>query len=191
MRQIHHWAALLFLGAILVHLLRIFFTGAFRRPREINWVVGLTPVAARRSPTGSPATAFPTTCSRAPACGSRTRCWCRSRLLGPWLAFLVFGGEFPSDDIIPRLFVIHVLDRPRADRRAAHRCTSRCSSARSTRSSRGAAAPNATSSARSCGRRSPPRHSACSSSCSRCAPRSAAWRRSTRSGCTGRSSRRR
>ena len=42
MRQIHHWAALLFLGAILVHLLRIFFTGAFRRPREINWVVGLT-----------------------------------------------------------------------------------------------------------------------------------------------------
>ena len=42
MRQIHHWAALLFLGAIVVHLLRIFFTGAFRRPREINWVIGLS-----------------------------------------------------------------------------------------------------------------------------------------------------
>ncbi|HEY4375792.1 MAG TPA: cytochrome b N-terminal domain-containing protein, partial [Acidimicrobiales bacterium] len=40
MRQIHHWAALLFLAAIVIHLARIFFTGAFRRPREINWMIG-------------------------------------------------------------------------------------------------------------------------------------------------------
>ncbi len=40
-RQIHHWAALLFAAAIMVHLARIFFTGAFRRPpREANWVIG-------------------------------------------------------------------------------------------------------------------------------------------------------
>ncbi len=38
LRQVHHWAALLFLAAIMVHLLRIFFTGAFRRPRETNWL---------------------------------------------------------------------------------------------------------------------------------------------------------
>ena len=37
MRQMHHWAALVFLAAIVAHLCRIFFTGAFRRPREINW----------------------------------------------------------------------------------------------------------------------------------------------------------
>ena len=42
MRQIHHWAALLFLAAIVVHLARVFFTGAFRRPREINWMIGVT-----------------------------------------------------------------------------------------------------------------------------------------------------
>ena len=41
MRQIHHWAALLFLAAIVVHLMRIFFTGAFRRPRELNWIIGV------------------------------------------------------------------------------------------------------------------------------------------------------
>ena len=40
MRQIHHWAALLFVAAMSVHMLRIFFTGAFRKPREINWVIG-------------------------------------------------------------------------------------------------------------------------------------------------------
>lgn len=39
-RQIHHWAALMFAASIIVHLARIFFTGAFRRPREANWVIG-------------------------------------------------------------------------------------------------------------------------------------------------------
>ena len=42
MRQIHHWAALVFIGAIVLHLCRIFFTGAFRRPRELNWIIGVT-----------------------------------------------------------------------------------------------------------------------------------------------------
>src|SRR6266540_1115406 len=41
MRQMHHWAALLFMAAILVHMFRIFFTGAFRKPREINWLIGV------------------------------------------------------------------------------------------------------------------------------------------------------
>jgi len=42
MRQMHHWAAIIFIGAIVVHLCRVFFTGAFRRPRELNWIVGCT-----------------------------------------------------------------------------------------------------------------------------------------------------
>src|SRR5205823_2023306 len=42
MRQIHHWAALVFVAAIVVHLMRVFFTAAFRRPREMNWVIGVT-----------------------------------------------------------------------------------------------------------------------------------------------------
>ena len=41
MRQVHHWAALVFVAAIVVHLCRVFFTGAFRRPREINWLIGI------------------------------------------------------------------------------------------------------------------------------------------------------
>ena len=40
-RQIHHWAALLFVASIIIHLMRVFFTGAFRKPREINWVIGV------------------------------------------------------------------------------------------------------------------------------------------------------
>src|SRR6266498_414595 len=41
MRQIHHWAAVLFVAAIVVHLFRVFFTGAFRKPREFNWILGV------------------------------------------------------------------------------------------------------------------------------------------------------
>ena len=47
MRQIHHWAAVVFLASIVVHAARVFFTGAFRRPREINWLVGVLLLAAR------------------------------------------------------------------------------------------------------------------------------------------------
>jgi len=39
-RQVHHWAALLFAASIMVHMARVFFTGAFRRPREVNWIIG-------------------------------------------------------------------------------------------------------------------------------------------------------
>ncbi len=42
MRQMHHWAADIFIGSIIVHMARIFFTGAFRKPRELNWTIGIT-----------------------------------------------------------------------------------------------------------------------------------------------------
>jgi ubiquinol-cytochrome c reductase cytochrome b subunit len=45
MRQVHHWAALVFLVAIVMHLLRVFFTGAFRRPRRLTWGIGVTLMA--------------------------------------------------------------------------------------------------------------------------------------------------
>jgi len=41
MRQIHHWAALIFMAAMVVHMMRVFFTGAFRKPRELNWIIGV------------------------------------------------------------------------------------------------------------------------------------------------------
>jgi ubiquinol-cytochrome c reductase cytochrome b subunit len=40
-RQAHHWAANLFVAAIVLHLMRVFFTGAFRKPRELTWLIGL------------------------------------------------------------------------------------------------------------------------------------------------------
>ncbi len=111
MRQIHHWAALLFVGSILVHLLRIFFTGAFRKPRELNWMVGLTLFLLAL---GNGFTGYSLPDDLLSGTGLRIAysVLLSIPLAGPWLAFLVFGGEFPSDDIIPRLFVIHILIVP-------------------------------------------------------------------------------
>ena len=62
-RQIHHWAALMFIVAIVVHMFRVFFTGAFRKPREINWVIGSV-LALLAIVEGFSGYSFPTTCSR-------------------------------------------------------------------------------------------------------------------------------
>ena len=107
MRQTHHWAALVFIAAIVVHLCRIFFTGAFRKPREINWWIGLTLLllALLNGFTG-----YSLLDDLLSGTGLRIAYSVALSIpfLGTWMAFLLFGGEFPSDQIISRLFFIHV-----------------------------------------------------------------------------------
>ncbi|TSE01185.1 cytochrome bc complex cytochrome b subunit [Skermania sp. ID1734] len=108
-RQIHHWAALLFACSIIIHMLRIFFTGAFRRPREANWVIGslllvlamfegffgyslpddlLSGIGLRAAMSGI-VLSFP--------------------VIGTWIHWALFGGDFPGTIMIPRLYIVHVL----------------------------------------------------------------------------------
>jgi ubiquinol-cytochrome c reductase cytochrome b subunit len=113
MRQIHHWAALLFLASIAVHLARVFFTGAFRRPREINWIVGCTLLilALLNGLFG-----YSLLDDQLSGTGLRIvhSITLSIPLVGTWLASLLFGGEFPGPDIIERLYVIHILLVPAA-----------------------------------------------------------------------------
>ncbi len=95
----------------------------------------------------SPATRSPTTCSPAPACGSPTG-WSRPLpVVGTYMSFFMFGGEFPGDVIIPRLYIVHVLLIPGHPAGPDRRCTCCCSSTRSTPSGPAPAAPTTTSSA--------------------------------------------
>ena len=108
-RQIHHWAALLFAAAIMVHLARIFFTGAFRRPREANWVIGslLLILAMFEGFFGYslPDDLLSGTGLRAAFSGITLG----MPVIGTWLHWALFGGDFPCHIIIPRLYIIHVL----------------------------------------------------------------------------------
>ena len=111
MRQMHHWAALVFIAALVLHLCRVFFTGAFRRPREINWMVGVTLLVLSIANGFFGYSLLDDLLS-----GTGVRVGYSIALsipvFGTWLAFLFFGGEFPATEFITRFFVLHVLLLP-------------------------------------------------------------------------------
>jgi len=110
-RQTHHWAALVFVGAILAHLLRIFFTGAYRRPRELNWLIGVT-LFILAMVTGFFGYSVPDDLLSGTGLRIGYSIALSIPLIGPWLAFLVFGGRVPTDVMIPRLYGLHIFVLP-------------------------------------------------------------------------------
>ncbi|MGW7791639.1 cytochrome bc1 complex cytochrome b subunit [Streptomyces tricolor] len=113
MRQTHHWAALVFVAAIGLHLLRIFFTGAFRRPRELNWVIGLTLFVLSLAE-GFAGYSLPDDLLSGTGLRIAQGIMMSIPVVGTYVAFFAFGGEFPGEDIITRLYPLHVLLLPGA-----------------------------------------------------------------------------
>ncbi|MEZ0090863.1 cytochrome bc complex cytochrome b subunit [Streptacidiphilus sp. EB129] len=107
-RQIHHWAALLFVSAIGVHMLRIFFTGAFRRPRELNWIIGMT-LFVLGMVEGFCGYSLPDDLLSGTGLRIAEGVMLSIPLVGSYVAFFAFGGEYPGHEIIPRLYVMHIL----------------------------------------------------------------------------------
>ncbi|TFD58384.1 ubiquinol-cytochrome c reductase cytochrome b subunit [Cryobacterium sp. Hh7] len=111
MRQVHHWAALLFVAAIGLHMLRIYFTGAFRKPRELNWVIGfiLFILAMAEGFTGY---SLPDDLLSGNGLRIIDGLVKGIPVIGTWTSFLLFGGEFPGTDIVGRLYSLHILLLP-------------------------------------------------------------------------------
>ncbi|MGW1542814.1 cytochrome bc1 complex cytochrome b subunit [Streptomyces sp. NPDC002309] len=110
-RQIHHWAALVFVAGMLVHMMRVFFTGAYRKPREVNWVFGWT-LLLLGIITGLTGYSLPDDLLSGTGLRFAQGAILSVPIVGTYLAFFLFGGEFPGHDIISRLFPIHVLLLP-------------------------------------------------------------------------------
>src|SRR6195952_2924329 len=108
MRQMHHWAAMTFIAAMMVHLLRVFFTGAFRKPRELNWVIGslLLLLGTLEGFTGY---SLPDDLLSGTGIRAADGFMKSMPVVGTYMSFFLFGGEFPGDAIIPRLYTVHVL----------------------------------------------------------------------------------
>ncbi|MFC7374297.1 cytochrome bc complex cytochrome b subunit [Brachybacterium sp. GCM10030267] len=107
-RQMHHWAALVFMVAIFVHMFRVFFTGAFRKPRELNWVVGFLLMVLGMA-AGFSGYSLPDDVLSGNGLRVVDGLMKGIPVIGTYLSMLLFGGEFPGTDIIPRLFTIHIL----------------------------------------------------------------------------------
>ncbi|WP_328995176.1 ubiquinol-cytochrome c reductase cytochrome b subunit [Kribbella sp. NBC_01245] len=108
MRQIHHWAAVLFVASMMVHLLRIFFTGAFRKPRELNWVIGFSMLFLGIIE-GFIGYGLPDDLLSGTGLRITQGMIQASPIIGTYLTFFIFGGEFPGDDMVSRFFTVHVL----------------------------------------------------------------------------------
>jgi ubiquinol-cytochrome c reductase cytochrome b subunit len=107
MRQTHHWATLVLVAAIVVHLCRVFFTRAFRRPRELNWVIGvvLLLLAMAEGLTGD---WLPDDLLSGVSIHIGYSVIFAIPVIGTWVAYLFFGGEFPAPDSISRFYVFHI-----------------------------------------------------------------------------------
>ena len=108
MRQMHHWAAMLFVASMMIHLLRVFFTGAFRKPRELNWVIGclLLLLGTLEGFTGY---SLPDDLLSGTGLRSTDGFVKATPVVGSYMSFFLFGGEFPGDQVIPRFYVAHIL----------------------------------------------------------------------------------
>ena len=107
-RQVHHWAALLFMAAIVVHMFRTFFTGAFRRPREVNWVIGVL-IFMLGALEGFAGYSLPDDLLSGAGLRIMSGLILSIPVIGTWSHWLVFGSEFPGTEIIPRLYTVHIL----------------------------------------------------------------------------------
>ncbi|MFF4658637.1 cytochrome bc complex cytochrome b subunit [Streptomyces sp. NPDC001381] len=112
-RQMHHWAALVFVAAIGVHLLRIFFTGAFRRPREANWVIGVTLLVLALAE-GFAGYSLPDDLLSGTGLRIAQGIMLSLPVVGTYVSMFAFGAEFPGQDIVPRLYSLHILLLPGA-----------------------------------------------------------------------------
>ncbi|WP_338751962.1 cytochrome b [Janibacter alittae] len=110
-RQIHHWSALLFIVALSVHMLRVFFTGAFRKPREINWVIGCV-LSLLALVEGFAGYSLPDDLLSGTGLRAAQGFMVAAPVIGSYLSYALFGGTFPGLDIIPRLYSIHILLLP-------------------------------------------------------------------------------
>lgn len=111
MRQAHHWAAVVFVAAIALHLCRVFFTGAFRHPRQLNWLVGVTLLFVS---VFSGFTGYSIVDDLLSGTGLVIgySVLLSTPVIGSWSAFLLFGGPVPNPAIVPRLYSIHVMVLP-------------------------------------------------------------------------------
>ncbi len=107
-RQVHHWSALLFMLSLTIHMFRTFFTGAFRRPREVNWVIGVL-IFLLGCFEGLAGYSLPDDLLSGAGLRITSGLTMSIPVIGTWANWLLFGSEFPGTEIIPRLYTAHIL----------------------------------------------------------------------------------
>ncbi len=107
-RQIHHWAALIFLAGMMLHMARVFFTGAFRKPRELNWILGVLLLVLGMAE-GFLGYSLPDDLLSGTGLRAVSAFILSIPVIGTWMHWLVFGGDYPGTLVIGRFYALHIL----------------------------------------------------------------------------------
>ena len=107
-RQLHHWAALTMIGALCIHMLRHLLTGSFRKPRDVNWLIGFV-LLVLVTIEGFVGYSLPDDLLSGTGLRIAEGVTLSIPLVGTYLAMFLFGGEFPGHDVIPRFYSFHIL----------------------------------------------------------------------------------
>lgn len=111
LRNVHHWGAHLMIVSVLLHAMRVFFTGTYRKPRELNWLIGvvllLLTIGAAFMGYSLPYDAFAVTATGIGYSIARSIPY-----LGNFASQLVFGGNFPTLGSLSRLYTLHIFIIP-------------------------------------------------------------------------------
>ncbi|GAA0469886.1 ubiquinol-cytochrome c reductase cytochrome b subunit [Streptomyces sp. NPDC046215] len=110
-RQIHHWAALVFIAGMIVHMMRVFFTGAFRKPREVNWLFGFLLMVLGIF-TGFTGYSLPDDLLSGTGVRIADGLILSVPIVGTYISMFLFGGEFPGTDFVSMFYSIHILLLP-------------------------------------------------------------------------------
>ncbi len=110
-RQIHHWAALIFLAGMMLHMMRVFFTGAFRKPRELNWILGVLLLVTGMAE-GFLGYSLPDDLLSGTGLRAVSAFILSIPVIGTWMHWAVFGGDYPGTIVIGRFYSLHVLIVP-------------------------------------------------------------------------------
>jgi len=111
LRSLHRWSAQIMVAAVFLHMLRVYFTGAYKEPRELNWIIGIILISLTMV-FGYSGYLLP---------WSQLSFWAGQigvemslsiPLVGEYVAQLLFGGFTPGQSTLVRMYILHVFLLP-------------------------------------------------------------------------------
>lgn len=110
-RSIHHWAANMMIAAVMLHMIRVYFMGAYKKPRELNWVVGILLLLITTT-FGFSGYLLPWDQLSYWATKIGTGIAAAIPFVGGYISLILVGGNDLGPETLTRFFAIHVLILP-------------------------------------------------------------------------------
>ena len=107
LRSLHKWSGNLMIITVILHMMRVFFTGAYRHPRQLNWCIGMLLLATTLT---FGFTGYSLVYEQLSFWGATVACNLAAAvpLVGPWVGYFLRGGAEIGENTLTRFFILHI-----------------------------------------------------------------------------------